>query len=140
MYSPEWCKKRVKEHLSTHTRATEILSPWFGFLIPRLWFFLANGHPEWESWKYLVRMVENALGIRKNPDTTKHLLTENALRCLDVILLDSFQTNPPYLLTGLVAYRTLYEQLRVREPGSRSQWSEPLVPDEGQLALFEEDV
>lgn len=136
MYSLSWARSRTSEHSSHHTRATDILCVYFSKLTPRLHVWLASGHPEWEAWKYLVRMVENSLGIRQNPNTTSHLLTERAFRCLDVILLDSFHTNPKYILTGLEVYRTLYEQLRVREPGTPTAPTEPLVPDEGQLDLF----
>lgn len=138
MYSAEWARIRVKEHLMNHTRATEVVRPYFEILVPRLWFFLANALPEWEAWKYLIRMVENALNIRENPNTTKHLLTENALRALDTILLDSLHSNPPYVLTGLEPYRTLYEQLRVREPHTQLHQTKTIVPDDGQLSLFKE--
>lgn len=139
MYDPAWAKIRVKEHLENHTRATEIVRPYFQILIPRLWFFLANALPEWEAWKYLIRMVENSLDIRKNPNTTIHLLSEQALRALDVILLDSPSGNPPYILTGLEPYRTLYEQLRVREPGRQLHQTKTIVPDDGQLDLLQEE-
>lgn len=136
MYSMSWARERVNQHMGSHTRATEFLLSRHPSLKGRLPLFLATGSPEWEAWKYLVRMIENGWGIRAKPNTTERLSSEKALSVLVVILEKSFNTNPKYLLTGLETYRTLYEQLRVREPHTLDEVLKSIVPDDGQLALF----
>lgn len=136
MYSIRWARERVNEHRSSHTRATEFLDGVFPNMTVRLPIYLAGGHVEWECWKYLVRMIENAWGIRAKPNTTEHLNSIRASSVLEIVLVKSFLGNPKYLLTGLETYATLYEQSRVREPDTLSEVSETLVPDEGQFELF----
>lgn len=136
MYSLQWAYRRVQELFEAHTRATEFLLEHLALTPKGLAHSLAASEPEWEYFKYLIRMVENAWGIRGKPNTTERLYSKQACAALTVCLQSNVKNTPEWLLTARTTYWTLKKHC-VCAAGARTLANVgPLSFDNGQLSIF----
>jgi len=140
MYSYEWAKNRVQEHLASHTRATVILREGFGLTPETLIDFLRNSMIEWETYKGLVRHVESCLGIRAKPNSTEHLNSNRAFSTIKHILQSHARGEGGGLWTGIPFFVKLGERVVWEaEPLAQLQDEDRRAFD-GQLYFFEGGV
>jgi len=109
MYSLEWAKQRQQELFACHTRATEFVMQNLTITEHMLVSFLMRGAPEWEYFKFLVRMVELSAGIRKKPNTTEHLCSERMYSAMKSVLQNKSKWTPEWELTARASFGTLRE-------------------------------
>lgn len=135
MYAQEWAKARVHEHMCSHTRATELLRDYLNVSPGELTFWLMSGDNLWELWKYLVRNLENGLGIRANPNTTKHLDSEQAFSICYILTHPGSEKVSTSILTALPKLMTLKEHCIERRGVPRQPLAFHFQADDGQILL-----
>lgn len=109
MYDLNWAKARQQELFRSHTRATEFLMRYLPITTDILVKFLMQGDPEWEYFKYLIRMIELSAGIRKKPNTTERLNSERMFSTLKTVLQSTSKWTPAWELTARSSFGTLRE-------------------------------